>query len=128
MTTTSPPIVPSKSITLEILSTFRGHKIGIFVEDTDDLAERAKLAEKVNLMIKDGYDVFLVDKDRITFRIKEYDAKENEWVVYATRVETPTAPIEDPLPKRKVGRPKKGTARVSADGTKTTAVARSAGG
>lgn len=110
-----------KGIVLEVLSTFRGHK-SIFVEDTTDTVERTRLAEKVAAMIKDGYTVFLIAEDKVTLRIKEYDAKTNEWVVYSTKVKTPQAS------KEQAKRGRKATTRVAADGTKTTAVARTAGG
>jgi len=120
----------SRTITLDVLSTFRGHK-PIYVEDPDDDAERAKLAEQVQGMMKAGFDLFLIDQDRITRRIKEYDATANEWVLFSRRVETPEPPEEEPVegvaPKRR-GRRKKGEERVAAEGTTAGAVARTAGG
>ena len=118
-------------ITVDILSTFRGHK-PIYVEDPDNDTERVKLATQVQAMMKEGYDLFLIDRDRITRRIKEYDAKTNEWVLFSRRVETPDPPepeaqAEVPKGKRRLGRPKKGE-RVAADGTTAGAVARTAGG
>ncbi len=117
-----------KGIVFEILSTFRGHKTGVYVEDTTNMEQRAELGKKVTEMIKDGYDIFLIDSDRITFRIKEYDAEKNEWIIYSTKVETPAPPMEEAEPKRRGRKAGSATARVAADGTKTTAVARSAGG
>jgi hypothetical protein len=120
----------SRAITLDVLSTFKGHK-PIYVEDPDNDAERVKLAEQVQRMIKEGFDLFLIDQDRITRRIKDYDATANEWILFSRRVETPEPPDEEvseesATPKRR-GRPKKDE-RVAAEGTTAGAVARTAGG
>jgi hypothetical protein len=116
-----------RKITLDVLSTFRGHK-PIYVEDPDDVAERATLAKKVTSMMKDGYDLFLIDEDRITRRIKGYDPKAGDWVLFGKKVPTPNPPQEETTaPKRKRGRPRKED-RVVAEGTTAAAVARTAGG
>ena len=117
-------------ITVDVLSTFRGHK-PIYVEDPDNNTERAKLTTQVQAMMKDGYDLFLIDQDRITRRIKDYDPKANEWILFSRRVATPNPPeleVEAEAPKgKRGGRPKK-SERVAADGTTAAAVARTAGG
>ena len=121
----------SRAITLDVLSTFKGHK-PIYVEDPDNDAERAKLAEQVQRMMKEGFDLFLIDQDRITRRIKDYDATANEWILFGRRVPTPEPPEEEAseeatTPRRR-GRPKKDEERVAAEGTTAGAVARTAGG
>ena len=115
-------------IAVDILSTFRGHKAKKYVEDADNDADRAKLALEVQSWIKEGSDVFLIDQDRITRRIKEYDPQTNEWILFSTRVPTPQPEGENKTPEgKRRGRPRK-EERVSADGTNVAVAARSAGG
>ena len=111
--------------TLDVLSTFKGHK-SIYVEDPDNDAERVQLAGQVQSMMRAGFDLFLIDQDRITRRIKDYDAAANEWILFSRRVETPNPP-EEVAPRRSDHR-KKGEERVVAEGTTAVAVARTAGG
>lgn len=122
----------SRTITLDVLSTFKGHK-PIYVEDPDNDAERAKLAEQVQRMMKEGFDLFLIDQDRITRRIKEYDAAANEWILFGRRVPTPEPPeeetsAEEAATPRRGRRRKNEDERVAAEGTTAGAVARTAGG
>ncbi|MFZ2763469.1 MAG: hypothetical protein WAX80_00290 [Minisyncoccia bacterium] len=118
-------------IQIDVLSTFRGH-LPIYVEDPTDGAQRVKLAEHVTSMMKDGYDLFLIDEDRITRRISGYDAESNEWVLFSRKVTTPNPPVPEaeavlPTTKRGPGRPRN-SERVTAEGTTAAAVARTAGG
>ena len=104
--------VASVSTQLDALSTFRGHKPIIRIEDPSDEAARKKLAEHVTGMLKEGLDIFLVSGEEVTGRVKGYDPEKHQWVLY-----------------EKSGRPRKSAeTRVPAEGTKAAAVARTAGG
>jgi hypothetical protein len=124
-------IVKSRGVTVEVLSTFRGHKVEVFVTDPDNAEDRAKLGVKVQEMLKDGMDLFLIDHDRITRRIKGYDQAVNDWILFSAKVPTPAKPEEgesgETAPKRR-GRPRKNEERIPAAGTRVSAVARTAGG
>ena len=64
---------------LHILNSLKGHaKETITIKD-DNPKKRAKLAEKITELIKDGYAIMLPDGRQI----KGYDAEANEWLVPA---------------------------------------------
>jgi hypothetical protein len=122
-----------RKTTLEVLSTFRGHT-SVYLEDPEDVEQRAKLGKRIKKMQQEGFVLFLINKNRDTYRIKGYDAQSNEWILFGTQVETPPqtqvsgeeVAETQPAPKRGRGRPR--NARVSAEGTTAGAVAPTAGG
>ena len=64
---------------LDILNSYKGHDPEVITINDDDPARRAKLAQKVTALIRDGFLVALADGQKI----KGYDPKTNEWLVGA---------------------------------------------
>jgi hypothetical protein len=87
---------------IDILSAHKGHdKKSITIEE-DSPKKRAKLAEHVVKLLKDGFLVCLADGRKVT----GYDAPTNSWIIIAEKKE----------------------AKVPAQGNKANAVAPVAGG
>ncbi|OGF63286.1 hypothetical protein A2662_03065 [Candidatus Giovannonibacteria bacterium RIFCSPHIGHO2_01_FULL_45_33] len=96
---------------VEVLNVMRGGA-RIFLREGNSLAERRKLAESIEKMIRNGHSVFLLKEgtksDSIekeaSCRIKGYDAETNSWI------------------------PQHGKTRIPAKGTKAMSTAPAAGG
>jgi hypothetical protein len=85
----------------------------MYIEDVNP-KERAKLAETIMNLLKEGHALFLIQGEE-TRRIKGYDQESNEWLVLAE-------PHESKIAKR-------GKARIPIDrSSRVTAVAPIAGG
>ncbi len=67
-------------IELEIPSAVQGHAT-ITIEETNP-AERAKLAEQVTKMIREGHLVFVRLPDGETRRVQGYDPQMNTWILH----------------------------------------------
>jgi hypothetical protein len=66
-------------VELHILNTVRGHKKEVVTIEDDNPENRAKLAEKITALIKDGFVIKLSDGTAV----KGYDPASNEWLVPA---------------------------------------------
>jgi len=96
----------SSGIRMDYLSTLTGDT-SLTIDDKDP-EKRAELAKHVTELLQKGYAVFVQDGDE-TFKVKGYDAEENEWI----------------LVKRRGGKKKEA---VSAEGTIATTIPPRAGG
>ena len=65
-------------IEVSALSSTRGDTT-MYVEDSKP-EDRAKLAETVTRLLKEGHTIFIVCGDELTNRITGYDAATNEWL------------------------------------------------
>lgn len=73
-------------VVLDILCAHKGHdKEKISIED-DSPGKRAKLAEHVANLLKDGFQVLLADGRKIS----GYDATANEWVIKGDKKQSDT--------------------------------------
>ena len=117
-------------IHLEVMRIVEGHS-NMYVEDVES-EKRAELAATVDILIKKGHFVFLIQGEEAR-RIQGYDAESNEWIVLATAQLKPnTTPTEEVVVEEGTGKKRRGrkpkTERIPAAGTRATAVAATAGG
>lgn len=111
-------------IELEIMSVVSGHST-MHIEDVEP-KKRVELAKTVGTLLKGGHIVFLIQGEE-SRRIKGYDAETNEWILLSTPHKKPKTGTEQDVPatgKKRRGRPP----RISAEDTKATAIATTAGG
>ena len=108
-------------ITIEFVNSVRGDA-PMYVEDAEP-NERKQLAEKLATLLREGQAIFLIQGED-TRRIQGYDDKSNQWLLLS---DITPRPKHAHLPAtRGRGRPR--LDRVSAEGSKVTAVGRSRGG
>lgn len=96
-------------IELSALSSTRGDTT-MYIEDSKP-EDRAKLAETVQRLMKEGHTIFIVSGDELTTRVTGYDAAANEWIGKAVKKGKKTV-----------------IQRIKAAATKAVRVPRSAGG
>jgi len=99
------------TIELHGFHTMQGHATLNIIEDSDP-EERKELASIVIELIRKGHAVFVRTEGGEEYRVRGYDAINNEWIVIDPNAGK--AEEEPPAPKKKRGRPPKKPAATSA--------------
>lgn len=96
----------------------------------EDAADEAKAKETIERLLRDGYVICIERPDGSYRRVKRFDAKQDCYVIS----EAPSEPKEEETPAKKSPKRKRGNQAPIADvhvpreGSKATAIGRSAGG
>jgi hypothetical protein len=111
---------------LEVLSIGKGD-MKLSVGDSDD--DRARARTLITEMLEKGYSIYVEGPDFTQQRIRGFDPDKLEYII--TDIANPDIGTEVPAqkaPAKKAPAKKKAEKRVPVEGTKATAVGRTAGG